>query len=98
VSRTFTRKSVSNKFFGNVRLPWGDFSKPGFPGFLHKMLFGNKALTNQSASQFIRSLRLQRAVELLKQKAGTVAEIACLYAYEKENAELMRRALSRVRG
>jgi len=35
-----------------------------------------KALTNQSASQFIRSMRLQRAVELLKQNAGTVAEIA----------------------
>ena len=35
-----------------------------------------KALTNQSASQFIRSMRLQRAMELLKQNAGTVAEIA----------------------
>jgi DNA-binding response OmpR family regulator len=40
---------------------------------IHRKL---KALTSQSASQFIRSLRLQRAVELLKQKAGTVAEIA----------------------
>jgi AraC-like DNA-binding protein len=40
---------------------------------IHRKL---KALTNQSASQFIRSLRLQRAVELLKQNAGTVAEIA----------------------
>ncbi len=40
---------------------------------IHRKL---KALTNQSASQFIRSLRLHRAVELLKQKAGTVAEIA----------------------
>ncbi len=35
-----------------------------------------KALINQPASQFIRSMRLQRAVELLKQNAGTVAEIA----------------------
>jgi YesN/AraC family two-component response regulator len=40
---------------------------------LHRKL---KALTNQPASQFIRSMRLQRAVELLKQNAGTVAEIA----------------------
>ncbi len=34
-----------------------------------------KALINQSAQQFIRSLRMQRAQELLKNKAGTVAEI-----------------------
>jgi YesN/AraC family two-component response regulator len=40
---------------------------------IHRKL---KALTDQSASQFIRSLRLQRAVELLKQNAGTIAEIA----------------------
>ncbi|MCL4705386.1 response regulator [bacterium] len=40
---------------------------------IHRKL---KALTNQSASQFIRSMRLARAVELLKQDAGTVAEIA----------------------
>ncbi|MCG3156451.1 MAG: Sensor histidine kinase RcsC [bacterium] len=40
---------------------------------LHRKL---KALTNQSASQFLRSLRLLRAVELLRQNAGTVAEIA----------------------
>lgn len=40
---------------------------------IHRKL---KALTGQSASQFIRSLRLARAVELLKRNAGTVAEIA----------------------
>jgi YesN/AraC family two-component response regulator len=35
-----------------------------------------KALINQSAQQFIRSVRMQRAEELLKKKAGTVAEVA----------------------
>jgi AraC-like DNA-binding protein len=34
------------------------------------------ALIDQPASQLIRSLRLQRAADLLKQNAGTVAEIA----------------------
>jgi DNA-binding response OmpR family regulator len=40
---------------------------------LHRKL---KALTDQSASQLIRMLRLQRAADLLKQDAGTIAEIA----------------------
>jgi signal transduction histidine kinase/DNA-binding response OmpR family regulator/ligand-binding sensor domain-containing protein len=40
---------------------------------LHRKL---RALTNQSASEFIRYLRLQRAHELLLKKAGTVSEIA----------------------
>jgi len=40
---------------------------------LHRKL---RALTDQTPSQFVRSLRLARAVELLKQDAGTVAEIA----------------------
>jgi DNA-binding response OmpR family regulator len=35
-----------------------------------------KALVNQSAQQFIRSVRMQRALELLKNKGGTVAEVA----------------------
>jgi AraC-like DNA-binding protein len=33
------------------------------------------ALVNQPAGQLMRSLRLQRAADLLKQKAGTIAEI-----------------------
>ncbi|KAA0224346.1 helix-turn-helix domain-containing protein, partial [candidate division KSB1 bacterium] len=40
---------------------------------LHRKL---RALTDQSPSQFVRSMRLARAVELLKKDAGTVAEIA----------------------
>ena len=35
-----------------------------------------KALIDQSAQQFIRSLRMQRAMELLKNNAATVSEIA----------------------
>ena len=40
---------------------------------LHRKL---KALLNQSAIQFIRSIRMQRALELLQNNSGTVAEIA----------------------
>jgi len=35
-----------------------------------------QALTNQSASEFIRSVRLKRAVQLLESKSATVSEIA----------------------
>ncbi|MGH1366820.1 MAG: hybrid sensor histidine kinase/response regulator transcription factor [Calditrichia bacterium] len=42
-------------------------------GQLHRKL---KALTNQSTSEFIRTFRLQRAAELIKQHAGNIAEIA----------------------
>ncbi|HRN55992.1 MAG TPA: helix-turn-helix transcriptional regulator, partial [Agriterribacter sp.] len=34
------------------------------------------ALTNQSATQFIRSYRLNRAMDLIRQNAGSVSEIA----------------------
>lgn len=40
---------------------------------LHRKL---RALTNQSPSQFLRSMRLQRAKQLLEQQAGNVTEIA----------------------
>lgn len=40
---------------------------------LHRKLH---ALTNESCSQFIRTFRLQRAMEMLKKKSGTVSEIA----------------------
>lgn len=49
---------------------------------LHRKL---KALTNQSASEFILSMRLQRAVDLLKQNAGTVAEIAYMTGFNTPN-------------
>jgi DNA-binding response OmpR family regulator len=40
---------------------------------LHRKLH---ALTNESCSQFIRTFRLQRAMELLKRKSASVSEIA----------------------
>ena len=40
---------------------------------LHRKLH---ALTNMSAGRFIRWFRLQRAMELLKKRTGTVSEIA----------------------
>lgn len=40
---------------------------------LHRKL---KAITNQSATEFIRSIRLKRAAQLIKQKAGSISEIA----------------------
>lgn len=40
---------------------------------LHRKLH---ALTNESCSQFIRTFRLQRAMDMLKKKSGTVSEIA----------------------
>ncbi len=40
---------------------------------LHRKI---KAITNQSTSEFIRTFRLQRAADLIKQNAGNMAEIA----------------------
>lgn len=40
---------------------------------IHRKL---QALTNQSATQFIRSYRLNRAMDLIRQNAGSVSEIA----------------------
>jgi signal transduction histidine kinase/DNA-binding response OmpR family regulator len=40
---------------------------------LHRKL---KALVNQSSIQFVRSIRMQRALELLKNNSGNIAEIA----------------------
>ena len=45
---------------------------------LHRKL---KALTNQSVTEFMRSIRLQRAADLLQQNAGTVTEIAYMVGF-----------------
>ncbi len=49
---------------------------------LHRKL---KALTDQSAGEFILSMRLQRAAALLQQNAGTVAEIAYMTGFNTPN-------------
>ena len=49
---------------------------------LHRKL---KALTGQSTGEFILSMRLQRAVDLLNQNAGTVSEIAYLVGFNTPN-------------
>ena len=40
---------------------------------LHRKI---RAITNQSTSEFVRTFRLQRAADLIKQNAGNMAEIA----------------------
>ncbi len=46
---------------------------------MHRKL---KATVNMSASQFIRSVRMHRAMELLTKEAGNIAEIAYLVGYD----------------
>ncbi|HEX5555411.1 MAG TPA: helix-turn-helix domain-containing protein, partial [Chitinophagaceae bacterium] len=41
-----------------------------------------KAIINQPATQFIRSVRLQRAMKMLKKEAGTISEIAFKTGFE----------------
>lgn len=45
---------------------------------LHRKL---KALINQSPGEFVRSIRMQKAHELLENKAGTIAEISYMVGY-----------------
>ena len=50
---------------------------------LHRKL---KGLSNQSPGELIRVFRLQRAFELLKQKAGTVSEVAYMVGFSNPNS------------
>jgi signal transduction histidine kinase/DNA-binding response OmpR family regulator len=49
---------------------------------IHRKL---KALTDQSVSEFIRTIRLKRAAQLLSQKAGNVSEIAYLVGFKEQS-------------
>ena len=44
-----------------------------------------KELTNQSATNYIRNIRLTKAAELLKQKKATISEVAYLVGYRTPN-------------
>jgi AraC-like DNA-binding protein len=48
---------------------------------IHRKL---RAITNQSASEFIRNFRLQRAADLIKQDAGNIAEIAYMVGFNSQ--------------
>ncbi len=48
------------------------------PSQLHRKL---KALVNQSVGYFIRSVRMNRAKELLEKDAGNIADIAYMVGY-----------------
>jgi DNA-binding response OmpR family regulator len=48
---------------------------------IHRKL---RALVDQSASRFIRSMRLQRAVELMKKRAATISEIAYMTGFHSQ--------------
>ena len=44
-----------------------------------------KAITNKPTSDFIRSFRLQKAVDLIKQDAGNMAEIAYMVGFSSQS-------------
>ncbi|MFQ5677360.1 MAG: response regulator, partial [bacterium] len=48
---------------------------------LHRKL---RALTNQSTTEFIRFIRLQRAADLLQQDSGSIAEIAYMVGFSSQ--------------
>ena len=43
-----------------------------------------KSITNKSTSEFIRSYRLQKAADLIKQDAGNMAEIAYMVGFNSQ--------------
>jgi len=64
----------------NLHLPDTDFNIEAFGkemGMSRQQMHRKfRALVNQSATEFIRTIRLKKAAELLSQKSGTVSEIA----------------------
>lgn len=68
-------KHLSNPEFGVESFAQGMFLSRAQ---LHRKL---KAITNLTATEFIRHLRLQRAKDLLENNAGTIAEIADMVGF-----------------
>ncbi|NSW93510.1 MAG: helix-turn-helix domain-containing protein [Bacteroidales bacterium] len=67
--------NLTNEAFGVKQLA----KKAGMShASLHRRL---KSIKNQNVSQFIREIRLQKAMELLHQNAGTVSEIAFMVGF-----------------
>jgi signal transduction histidine kinase/ligand-binding sensor domain-containing protein/DNA-binding response OmpR family regulator len=77
VDKSFLEKAMKivEKNISNDKFSVEDFSSEMNLSHsqLHRKL---KALVNQSAIQFIRSIRMQRALELLQGNSGNIAEIA----------------------
>jgi AraC-like DNA-binding protein len=77
VDKLFLEKAIKvvEKNISNDKFSVEDFS--GVMNLSHSQLHRKlKALVNQSAIQFIRSIRMQRALELLQSNSGNIAEIA----------------------
>jgi len=77
VDKTFLEKAMNvvEKNISNDKFSVEEFSSEMNLSHsqLHRKL---KALVNQSAIQFIRSIRMQRALELLQNNSGNIAEVA----------------------
>jgi signal transduction histidine kinase/DNA-binding response OmpR family regulator len=73
--------AIVNKNIGNHEFSVNDLEKEvGMSkSQLHRKL---KALVNMSATRFIRTVRMHRAMELLQNDAATIAEIAYMVGYD----------------
>lgn len=82
IDKLFLEKAVAiiEKNISNDKFSVEDFSKEMNLSHsqLHRKL---KALINQSANQFIRSIRMQRALELLQNNAGSIADVAYMVGF-----------------
>ncbi len=82
IDKVFLEKAVSivEKNINNEKFTAIDFSNEMNLSHsqLHRKL---KALVNQSIIQFVRSIRMQRADELLRNNAGTISEIAYMVGF-----------------
>ena len=69
------QKNLHDEFFGVEALS----REVGYSrSQIHRKL---RALTNQSISQFIRKIRLEKALSMLQQKSGTASEISYLVGF-----------------